>query len=153
MTRNSTVDFAPNNPAILTKIKCANIVKSVGGIALLSLSAPSFGSLVTGSTISSPVNSEGSSVKENNRPVAKPDVLLLEKSSIAFNALANDVDPDGDRLIMVEALANYGAVAFTPEGLLAYAQETGQLRADKITYKVSDGRGGFGTATVEISVR
>lgn len=151
--RNSTAEFALDGPATRTKTKIANIVKIVGAIATVFLSGPSYGKSEMDTKISASVSSEGSSVKKNNRPIAKPDLRLLEKSSIAFNALANDVDPDGDRLIMVEALANYGAVAFTPEGLLAYAQETGQLRADRITYRVSDGRGGFGTGTVEILVR
>lgn len=86
----------------------------------------------------------------NELPVAAPDVVDLQKSANAFNVLANDSDADGDRLTMVGAIANLGAVAFTPEGLLAYAQNPGSDRPDRITYTVSDGRGGFAEGKVEI---
>lgn len=89
----------------------------------------------------------------NELPTAAPDLVGLRQSANAFNVLANDSDADGDRLTMVGAIANFGAVAFTPEGLLAYAQNPGPARADKITYIVSDGRGGFAEGKVEIVVR
>lgn len=89
----------------------------------------------------------------NELPVAAPDRVGLRQSANAFNVLANDSDADGDRLTMVGATANFGAVAFTPEGLLAYAQNPGPARQDEITYMVSDGRGGFAEGKVEIVVR
>ena len=89
---------------------------------------------------------------KNDKPVATTDRVDLKASSIAFNALANDTDANGDQLKLVDASARFGAVVFTTDGLLAYAQNQGPARADEITYVVSDGRGGFDQGTVEILV-
>lgn len=95
------------------------------------------------------MNASNAAIK-NISPEATTDRIDLKASSVAFNALANDADADGDRLMIIEATAKFGAVAFTPEGLLAYAQNPGPARADKITYIVSDGRGGLDQGVVEI---
>lgn len=88
----------------------------------------------------------------NRSPLANDDIVALEKSSTAFNVLANDTDADGDRLIIIEASAKFGAVAFTTDGLVSYAQTPGPARADKITYVVSDSSGGSSVGTVEVFV-
>lgn len=88
----------------------------------------------------------------NHSPEVNADLVALDKSSTAFNVLANDTDADGDRLKIVEAFAKFGAVAFTTDGLLGYVQNPGPARADKITYIVSDGSGGFAIGTVEVFV-
>lgn len=90
---------------------------------------------------------------KNELPIAITDQVNLTKSSSAFNVLANESDADGDRLTMVAAITDYGAVAFTPEGLLAYAQNPGPARPDNIIYTVSDGRGGFAQGLVKVVVQ
>ena len=80
------------------------------------------------------------------------DRIDLNTSSVAFNALANDADANGDQLILVDASARFGAVVFNADGLVAYAQNPGPARADTVTYIVSDGRGGFDRGIVEILV-
>lgn len=86
----------------------------------------------------------------NAKPVAQVDVVELKRFSNAFNVLANDSDPDGDRLVLTDAMAEFGAVAFTRDGLIGYAQNHGAPRSDTVTYIASDGRGGFATGTLEI---
>lgn len=64
---------------------------------------------------------------KNGKPVAKVDVVDLKKSSSTFNVLANGSDPDRDRLLITGALAHFGAVAFTSEGIIGYAQNPGEI--------------------------
>ena len=92
-------------------------------------------------------------VNDNRKPVTTADIVDLKKSSNAINVLANDSDPDGDGLTLIYALAKLGAVAFTPQGLVGYAQNPGQPRYDRITYIASDGHGAFAEGTVEIIAR
>ena len=99
---------------------------------------------------SNAIAAEANAPVQNDKPVATTDRVDLKSSSIAINTLANDVDANGDRLILVDASARFGAVVFTTDGLLAYAQNPGPARADTITYVVSDDRGGFDQGTVEI---
>ena len=89
----------------------------------------------------------------NGVPLTKPDMVLLSNSSAAFNVLANDSDPNNDRLFLVSATASFGAVIFTQEGLMAYAQEPGrQPREDIVTYTATDRRGGFSVGSVRILI-
>ena len=129
------------------------IVRTVSVIAAVCVSIPSQARDEQISLTSGANDPSQSELKKNIEPQANADFVDLATSPNAFNALANDVDRDGDRLIMVEAIAKFGAVAFTPEGLLAYAQNPGPARADEITYMISDGRGGFDKGVVEIRVR
>ncbi len=95
-------------------------------------------------------NREKRAVNENRKPVTIIDIVDLKKSSNAINVLANDSDPDGDDMTLIYALAKFGAVAFTPQGLIGYAQNPGQPRSDKITYTVQDGKGGIAHGIVDI---
>lgn len=90
---------------------------------------------------------------KNRKPVAMADAVDLDRSANAFNVLSNDADPDGDSLVLIDALAKFGAVAFTSQGLIGYAQKPGRPRADIITYTITDGKGGFADGIVEITVR
>lgn len=125
----------------LRKLK---ITATLAGIlSALALSAPAYSSDKAGKA-NAPV--------QNDRPVAKTDRIDLKTASVAFNALANDADSNGDPLILIDASARFGAVVFTKDGLLAYAQNPGPARADTVTYIVSDGRGGLDQGTIEILI-
>lgn len=87
-------------------------------------------------------SSDRSATSNNSMPVAVTDYIDLKSAALAFNVLANDTDADGDALTVIAASAQYGAVAFTPDGLVAYAANPSQPRADEIIYVLSDGRGG-----------
>lgn len=130
-----------------------SFAKLIGAITMMSAGGPlNANDLASGAE--QPANTSSvRSAANNAMPVAVPDRVELKMSANAFNALANDIDADGDSLMMVTAIAGHGAVAFTPEGLLAYAQNPGPARPDKITYTVSDGRGGLATGLVEIVAR
>ena len=140
-------DFSADNGSAdmprraLRKLKITTTLAGV--FAALALSNPAYSS--------DKAASAGAPV-QNDKPVAKTDRIDLKKASVAFNALANDADANGDSLILIDASARFGAVVFTTDGLLAYAQNPGPARADTVTYIVSDGRGGFDQGTVEILI-
>lgn len=91
-------------------------------------------------------------VVENRPPIVADDVLRLSSNSAQLNVLANDTDPDGDRLIITDMAASHGAVVFTPTGLVAYAPNPGKSRTDTITYQVDDGHGGLAHGKIQIVV-
>ncbi|HEY7382813.1 MAG TPA: calcium-binding protein [Beijerinckiaceae bacterium] len=114
------------------------------------------------------VDSEG-----NDTPTAVDDnVATLADASIpSIDVVGNDIDPDGDPLVVTE-LGGVAAVVGTPIDLASGAQVTlnadgtvsynpddgftalapGVDAADDFTYKISDGNGGFDTATVHVTV-
>jgi hypothetical protein len=107
---------------------------------------------VTNGTVASGVSTIGIIV-ENRPPVAADDVLRLSSKPAQLNVLANDTDPDGDRLIITDMAASHGAVAFTPTGIVAYAPNPGQPRADTIIYRADDGHGGSATGKILVMVK
>ncbi|MEM7703406.1 MAG: Ig-like domain-containing protein, partial [Pseudomonadota bacterium] len=86
-------------------------------------------------------------------PVAQDDAITIDEDSPAIiPALANDSDPDGDPLMITQASANNGIVTINPDGTLLYTPDPDFNGTDVITYTVSDGNGGFETATVTVTV-
>lgn len=92
-------------------------------------------------------------VVDNRAPLVVDDVLRLSPKPLQLNVLANDVDPDGDRLIITDMAASHGAVAFTPNGIVAYAPNARQPRADTIVYRVADGHGGSSKGKILVVVK
>ena len=155
MTRNRHLIHLPSTSSVLQRSnrRCySTAVKCLSALSLSFMSAPSHSESIAATTRAPNSRMTQSSSAANHNPVAKADFVVLEDSSTAFNVLANDTDADGDRLVIVEASANFGAVAFTTDGLLGYAQNPGPARADRITYIVNDGSGGSAVGTVEVFV-
>jgi len=77
----------------------------------------------------------------------------LSGSVLADNGNGTDSDPDGDPLSvsLVSAPAN-GSLVLNPDGTFTYVPGANFNGVDSFTYRVSDGNGGFDTATVTISV-
>ena len=96
----------------------------------------------------------------NTAPVAADDAYdATEDTPLVVDALsgalANDSDPDLDALTVdsFDAVsAAGGTVAMNPDGSFTYTGAADYVGADSFGYTVSDGRGGFSTATVEIDV-
>lgn len=125
-------------------------VKFLGTLTLGFMSAPSYCENIVPTTAAPKSEISLNAFAANRSPVANVDRVALDKSAVAFNVLANDTDADGDKLKIVDASAKFGAVVFTTDGLLGYAQNPGPARADKITYTVSDASGGKAIGTVEV---
>lgn len=89
----------------------------------------------------------------NPPPLAANDTAtVVEDGAVIVPVLANDVDPDGDPLTVVSASAANGAVAINADGTVTYTPDADFNGSDTITYQISDGQGGFDTATVAVTV-
>ena len=93
-------------------------------------------------------------VRENEAPCAKnDDSTTAFDTAVRINVLANDTDPDGDALSVIDATdgAN-GTVRVHANGVVTYTPDAGFSGEDTFTYTVSDGNGGTDTATVTVTV-
>jgi Ca2+-binding RTX toxin-like protein len=94
----------------------------------------------------------------NALPVANDDAFTIEQAGflnvLAPGLLLNDSDPDGHALkvdAIVQGPAN-GFINWTPQGRLFYEPFKPFSGIETIVYRVTDGFGGFDTATVTITV-
>lgn len=93
-------------------------------------------------------------VHMNNNPVADNDnVTIAENASIVIPVLANDSDPDGDK-ISITGITNptSGTATLNADGTITYKPATGFTGNDTFIYSISDGNGGTASATVSITV-
>ncbi len=90
---------------------------------------------------------------ENRPPSAIGDALHLSKKPMQINVLANDTDADGDRLVLIDAGALHGTVAFMADGVIVYGPNPGDARVDAINYSISDGHGGVAFGKVDLVVK
>jgi hypothetical protein len=92
----------------------------------------------------------------NNPPDAVNDgpVSVAEESTgNAINVLGNDTTSDPDETLNVTAVSDppHGTAGFTATGV-TYSPDPTYVGGDTFTYTISDGNGGFDTATVSITV-
>lgn len=91
---------------------------------------------------------------KNQPPQAKDDRAATNPDqSVTIGVLANDVDPDGDPLVV-------SAVTQPPNGTVvnngtnvAYTPNAGFRGTDVFSYTASDGRGGTDSASVTVTIR
>ena len=90
----------------------------------------------------------------NPAPTANNDTATVAEDSAPTNidVLANDTDPDGDTLSVTMATAANGTVSILPNGTISYRPNANFNGTDTISYQISDGNGGFSTATVTVTV-
>jgi uncharacterized repeat protein (TIGR01451 family) len=91
----------------------------------------------------------------NDPPSPKDDVLTAGTGTpTTVNVLANDVDVDGDKLVLVGSTPpGHGTVScVSSTGACTYTAVAGYLGPDSFSYTASDGHGGTGTASVAITV-
>ena len=90
----------------------------------------------------------------NEEPIACDDSARTTRgNSVNINVLANDSDPDGDTLTVTGfTQPNNGTVTFSG-GVATYNPTGNFVGSDSFTYTITDGNGGFDTATVYITVR
>ncbi len=93
---------------------------------------------------------------ENNPPIAVDDFATTQKNTaVIIDVLANDSDPDGDPLTIIEVPAKtpMGTAEITEDGQILYNPMPGWWGGDSFEYTISDGFGGTATATVTLDVR
>jgi Ca2+-binding RTX toxin-like protein len=89
----------------------------------------------------------------NDPPVAVDDELLMDEDTTrTINVLANDTDPNGDPLTLIDASSTQGDVTFLPDGTVTFTPPPDYNGFAGITYTVSDGNGGTDTGFVDIRV-
>ncbi len=89
----------------------------------------------------------------NDPPVAQDDSGTTEQNgTISIPVLANDEDPDGDSIsIASTSLPEHGTVRIDG-GTLVYTPDPDYIGTDRLTYRISDGRGAFDEATVTVGI-
>ncbi len=91
----------------------------------------------------------------NEIPSANDDPSLttpFETPLANINVLANDTDPDGSALTVIQASAQYGSVTINSDSSLNYTPGPGFSGNDVVTYTVSDGEGGRDSAIFTVMV-
>jgi hypothetical protein len=91
----------------------------------------------------------------NDRPDARDDVATTaEDTAVTINVLNNDTDVDGDVLTVNRIVSNpaHGSVVVNANGTITYIPNPNYNGPDSFRYEVTDGNGGFDTATVRINV-
>jgi hypothetical protein len=90
----------------------------------------------------------------NDAPVARNDASrTLINRAVNINVLANDADPDGDRLSSaIVSQPSRGLVIRNANNTIRYIPPRNFVGRVTFTYRASDGNGGSDTATVRITV-
>ncbi|MBW4487729.1 MAG: tandem-95 repeat protein [Trichocoleus desertorum ATA4-8-CV12] len=91
----------------------------------------------------------------NTPPVIGSDSLTANEDTLTItpNLLANDTDPNGDRLIISSfTQPGNGVLASNDNGTFSYTPNLNYEGIDSFSYTVSDGYGGFVSSTVSISI-
>jgi large repetitive protein len=89
----------------------------------------------------------------NDPPVARPDTATVnEDTPLTLDPRVNDSDPEGDPLTVTNAVATNGGVVINPDGTITYTPNPNFNGIDTISYTVSDGKGGFTTSTITVTV-
>jgi hypothetical protein len=94
----------------------------------------------------------------NGAPVAVPDVVTGRLSGqVRIDVLANDSDPNGDRLSITsvsQPQPGYGQVSISG-GTLVYSYRVAMVPGgwvDQFNYTISDGKGGVATGSVSVRI-
>ncbi|MCY7295462.1 Ig-like domain-containing protein [Alteromonas sp. a30] len=90
----------------------------------------------------------------NDAPIAQPDeVTTLEDSSIVIDVLANDSDPDGDRLTIVRLSgAANGDAEITTDNQIRFTPDENYFGPVRIVYTIADTSNVQRTTTVDLTV-
>ncbi|MFB9068826.1 cadherin-like domain-containing protein [Pseudofulvimonas gallinarii] len=89
----------------------------------------------------------------NRAPVARDDQVVAQAdTAVSIDVLANDEDPDNDRLVLVEAGPAANGTVVASGDRVIYTPLPGFVGTDSFAYTISDGRGGTATATVVVTV-
>lgn len=98
---------------------------------------------------------EGDVVFDNQPPVANDSQFSVETDSVdnVLDVLANDTDPDGDALSIVDVSQPANGQAAISGDVILYTPNAGFSGTDSFTYTIDDGFGGQDSATVTIMVQ
>jgi subtilisin family serine protease len=88
-------------------------------------------------------------------PIAEMDNLVLDEDNVTIiDALANDVEPDGERLSLQDfTLPAHGALTLLPDKTFRYVPNTNYFGLDEFTCTIADEHGNTNSALVQLIVR
>ena len=90
----------------------------------------------------------------NRPPQPVTDVATVRAGeSVTLNVLANDSDPDGDRLHLLEVTGEGVRTAFSPDGLVTLTPDPDQEGRIELEYLVADEFGATATGRILLDVR
>ena len=97
---------------------------------------------------------EGEVIFDNNPPEAVDDIFDLQQDSSdnVLNVLANDSDPDGDSLNIIDISTPSNGSAVINGNEIIYTPAVGFTGTDSFSYMIDDGFGGQQSAQVNISI-
>lgn len=91
----------------------------------------------------------------NDVPVAGNDTAQVnEDGSVVAQVMSNNSDVEGDTLTVTAILSQptHGTAALNANGTIIYVPAVNYSGVDSLQYRVSDGQGGFATATLSLTV-
>ena len=93
-------------------------------------------------------------INTNDSPIAVDDYARTnDTTSITINALDNDTDEDGDKLVLLSVTAQNGKVSITnSKEEIFYTPKKGFVGDDIIQYSITDNNGGESKAMVTVTV-
>src|SRR5262249_2407941 len=138
-----------------TEVDALNAINAVGA-EVFSLGEPS---TPDGPTLGTPNTFVFAFGGVGGTPIFSPDavddrVTTPEDAPGSVNVLANDSDPNGDALTVttLTPTAAHGTVSCTAAGVCTYTPNAGFFGTDSFDYTITDGNGGFDTATGHVTV-
>ena len=152
------VSFVINGNAYLGTVEADNTFSiSVAGADLAAqntFDATVTGSDSAGNSFSASTTSSHTVNVSNNNPDAMDDAdITNEDIGINIDVLSNDSDLDGDTVSVTSITqGSNGSVSINADGTVNYTPDLDFEGNDSFTYTISDGRGGFDTATVNLIV-
>ena len=111
-----------------------------------------FGDVLDAAQISELAGDTGS---VNEAPVATDDAVSVdEDGSVTFQPGANDTDNDGDTVVTsaIASSPSNGTAVVNDNGTVTYTPDANFNGADSFDVTISDGKGGFDTSTVTVTV-
>lgn len=91
-------------------------------------------------------------ISNNQLPVALDDTQAVKwNTSTAIDVLRNDSDADGDALVISSVTGDFGRADIVDSQII-YTPNTDYIGADTLSYAISDGNGGTGSAQVFITI-
>ncbi|MDR2016117.1 MAG: OmpA family protein [Burkholderiales bacterium] len=94
---------------------------------------------------------EGERIVANQPPVAVNDYAIAGYNQpVDIDVLANDYDPDGDTLTIVSFTQPRHGTVMQNGDILTYRAHDGFIGYDSFQYTITDGYGGYATATVTV---
>jgi VCBS repeat-containing protein len=91
----------------------------------------------------------------NDNPTATADSFVIDEgAALTLPVLANDADVDASDILSVISAsgAQHGTLSVTSGGFLEYVADANYEGTDSFTYLVGDGKGGFASATVDLTI-